>query len=145
VFIIGNGGSAATASHFTCDLQKSLPGFRVFALTDCIPIITAWANDDCYENVFRQQLMGWIKEGDLLIAISGSGNSENVLRAVEYANEAGAVTIGLTGGNGGKLLPMVRYNVVVQTADMQHIEDLHSMATHLIYRFCKEEEKHWLT
>lgn len=149
LFIIGNGGSAATASHLACDLQKGLPGFRVFALADNIPIMTAWANDDNYKNVFKRQLACLMNPGDLLVAISGSGNSTNILNAVEYAHESQGITVGLTGGNGGELLPLVDYNIVVQSQDMQHIEDMHSIIAHLIYRYCStfdfqiiEEEKH---
>ncbi|GAI36016.1 unnamed protein product, partial [marine sediment metagenome] len=110
VFIMGNGGSAATASHFACDLAKGTVGkddsrkrFKVIALTDSVPILTAWANDTAYENIFLEQLKNLLDAGDVVIAISGSGNSKNVIKAVEYANVQKALTIGLTGFKGGNL------------------------------------------
>src|SRR5690606_27086931 len=108
IFIMGNGGSAATASHFVCDLAKNTrqpgwPGFRVIGLTDNMSIFSAYANDEGYENVFKQQLNNLLQPGDIVIAISGSGKSQNVIEAVEFANKLGAVTVGLTGMTGGTL------------------------------------------
>src|SRR5271168_839298 len=102
IFVCGNGGSASTASHFACDLVKGASynrtkRFRILALTDCLPTLTAYSNDVGYECVFVEQLKNFAERGDVLIAISGSGNSPNVLRAVEYGNSAGCRTIALTG------------------------------------------------
>src|ERR1700676_94620 len=104
VFIFGNGGSAALASHFACDLGKGTvignnghKRFRVMALTDNVPLMTAWANDSCYEGIFAEQLQNLVAPGDVAFAISGSGNSPNILRALEVARDARANTVGLTG------------------------------------------------
>ena len=144
VFVLGNGGSAATASHLTCDLQKSIglcadKKFKVMGLTDSIPLITAWANDFDYSDVFAQQLDTWVQPGDLVIAFSGSGNSPNVIKAVELANDRKAVTIGLSGFQGGKLAQVAQYNINVPSDNMQHIEDLHMVYAHLIFRCLWEE------
>lgn len=140
VLIVGNGGSAATASHLCCDLQKSvsLEGgkkFRVMSLTDNIPVMTAWANDFDYSDVFAQQVNTWAQPGDLVIAISGSGNSRNVIKAIEAAKEIGATTIGLTGFDGGLLATVAEHSVIVPSNDMQHIEDVHMVFSHLIFRY----------
>jgi D-sedoheptulose 7-phosphate isomerase len=137
IFIIGNGGSAATASHVANDLNKGasipgLPRFRAMALTDNVPLITAWANDTRYDNVFVEQMTNFFEPGDVLLAISGSGNSPNVISAVEWARRAGAVTIGLTGGSGGRLRELVDCSVVVPTGWMEQIEDLHLVLAHAI-------------
>ena len=115
IFLCGNGGSAAAASHFGQDLAKGTLSsmsatrrFRVIPLTDNIGFITALANDEGYESIFEQQLRNLAREGDLLVAISGSGNSPNVLRAVEYAHSIGMTTIGVTGFDGGKLRALAR-------------------------------------
>ncbi|MQY59464.1 MAG: SIS domain-containing protein, partial [Clostridia bacterium] len=139
VFIMGNGGSAATASHFACDLAKGTAGkddsrkrFKVIALTDSVPIITAWANDTAYENIFLEQLKSLLDAGDVVIAISGSGNSKNVIKAVEYANAQKALTIGLTGFRGGKLKGMVQECLVVPSHSLEQIEDVHLILEHIL-------------
>jgi D-sedoheptulose 7-phosphate isomerase len=137
VFIVGNGGSAATASHFAVDLGKgaSMAGdrrFRVFSLTDNVPWISALANDLSYADVFVEQLKNFARPGDLLVAFSGSGNSENVLRAVRYANEIGCRTIGLSGFSGGKLKDEAQECLVMQADHMGRIEDGHFVVQHLI-------------
>lgn len=137
VFVVGNGGSAATASHFACDLSKATirPGknrFRAIALTDNVPLITAWANDTSYENVFSEQLVNLMDDGDYLIAISGSGNSPNILKAVQEAKARGATTIGFSGFSGGKLRDMVDLCLVVPSDCMAQIEDVHLVLEHLI-------------
>jgi len=137
VFILGNGGSAATASHFACDLSKGtlLPGrprFRVMALTDNMPLFSALANDNGYENVFAEQLASFVQPGDVVISISGSGNSANVLKATELARSVRATTIGLTGFDGGKLKDMVDICVLVPNHCMEQVEDIHLLLEHLI-------------
>lgn len=137
VFICGNGGSAATATHFGCDLSKrplveGQPRFRVIALTDNNSLITALANDIGYEVVFAEQIKSLGRKGDLLIGISGSGNSKNVLNAVSAANELGITTVGFSGYDGGKLAPMVDISVHVPSFNMAMVEDIHLMLEHAI-------------
>lgn len=136
LFVLGNGGSATTATHLVCDFAKNPlnpngPRLRALALTDSLGILTAWANDHGYETVFAEQLRTLVRPGDLVMAISGSGNSTNVLRAVELARHYGAITIGLTGFDGGKLRALVDYAIVVPSTNMQVIEDIHLMLIHL--------------
>lgn len=139
VFIMGNGGSAATASHFACDLAKGTAGnddarkrFKVIALTDSLPIITAWANDTAYENIFLEQLRNLLDAGDVVIAISASGNSGNILKAVEYANTQKALTIGFTGFRGGRLGGIVQECLTVPSDSMEQIEDVHLILEHIL-------------
>jgi D-sedoheptulose 7-phosphate isomerase len=137
VFIMGNGGSASTASHFACDLGKNtrsedLPHFRVLALTDNMSLFSAYANDEGYENVFAQQLASFVQPRDVVIAISTSGNSTNVIRAIELANRVGAETVGFTGFDGGLLKPLVDWHINVESESVEQIEDLHLMLEHLI-------------
>jgi D-sedoheptulose 7-phosphate isomerase len=138
VFLAGNGGSASAASHFGQDLAKGTLAsmslskrFKVVPLTDNIGFITALANDEGYESIFEQQLRNLGQEGDLLIAISGSGNSPNVLRAVEYANSIGMKTVGVTGFDGGKLKEIAHEGVHVAVDDMGMAEALHGVVFHL--------------
>jgi D-sedoheptulose 7-phosphate isomerase len=138
VYLFGNGGSAALASHFACDLGKgTLNGggkrFRVLALTDNIPLLTAWANDSGYEDIFAEQLANLVRPEDVAFAISGSGNSPNVLRALTVAREAGAITVGLTGFQGGKMKELCDVCMVVPSDNMQIIEDLHLCAAHALF------------
>ncbi|MGQ9523458.1 MAG: D-sedoheptulose-7-phosphate isomerase [Armatimonadota bacterium] len=144
VFLCGNGGSAATASHLMCDLQKSVRGpngrcLRAVALTDSISLITAWANDFDYARIFEEQVSALGRPGDLLVAISGSGRSTNVIRAVERANEIGLVTLGLTGFDGGILRQKAQHCIVVSSDNMQQIEDAHLMIGHLIFSRVRDE------
>ncbi len=137
VFILGNGGSASTASHFTCDLSKGTimpdrPRFRVIALTDNLFLLSSYGNDLGYEHVFAEQLTNLVNPGDVVIAISGSGNSANVLMAVERAREKHATTVGFTGFDGGKLKDMVDIPLVVPNDCMEQVEDLHQMLAHLL-------------
>lgn len=143
IFIVGNGGSAATASHFACDLAKGTitpgrPRFRVAALTDNVPLMTAWSNDVAYEDVFAEQLRNLIRRGDVVVAISGSGNSENVLRAVDLACQVGGITVGLSGFSGGKLSGLVDVPVVVPCDRMAQIEDVHMTLCHLVCSVLRE-------
>lgn len=138
IYIMGNGGSAATASHFAADFNKGLSygkarRFRMICLNDNIPTLTAYANDVSYEDIFVEPLRNFLENGDVVIAISGSGNSRNVLKAVEYANETGAYTVGITGYDGGKLKKIAKCNVIVPINDMQITEDLHMVFDHLAY------------
>lgn len=137
IYVLGNGGSAATASHFCCDLQKwtlapGKPRLKAIALTDNMALFSAWANDDGYEHVFEAQLRTLLNPGDVVIAISGSGNSPNVLRAVEFATSRGAITVGFAGYGGGALLSLVEHCVVVPSSRMNQIEDVHLTLCHLI-------------
>lgn len=135
IFIMGNGGSAATASHYVCDFNKGVSynkekKFKFICLNDNIPTIMAYANDISYADVFVEQLKNFLTEGDVVIGISGSGNSENVVRALEYANANGGVTIGLTGYSGGKVKAISKHNVHVPIDNMQITEDLHMVLDH---------------
>ena len=137
IFIVGNGGSASTASHMANDLNKGSivdgqPRFRAMALTDNVPLITAWGNDTAYHRVFVEQMVNFLTPGDVLVAISGSGNSPNVIAAVEWARREGAVTIGLTGGSGGRLRGLVDCCVVVPSSRMEQIEDMHLVLSHAL-------------
>ncbi|MBX9654654.1 SIS domain-containing protein [bacterium] len=139
VFIIGNGGSGANASHFCEDLGKSTvkdfetqKRLKVLSLTDNTPYILAWANDTSYDRVFVEQLKNFGEKGDLLIAISGSGNSPNVLKAVEWAKEHGIETIGVTGFGGGKLRQLADKQLHAPTDDMGVVESIHQIAFHYV-------------
>ncbi|OGO11692.1 MAG: hypothetical protein A2Z66_15080 [Chloroflexi bacterium RBG_13_66_10] len=137
VFILGNGGSAATASHFVCDLAKNTrkpgcPLFRVVGLADNMAILSAYANDEGYENVFAQQLANLVSKGDVVIAISASGNSPNVLRAIEVARENGATTVGFSGFDGGRLGHLVDVHVHVPSHWIEQVEDAHLVLQHMI-------------
>jgi len=144
IFVCGNGGSAFTASHFATDLVKGASyqrsrRFRVLALTDNIGTITAYANDVAYGVVFEEQLRNFAVADDLLIAISGSGNSPNVVRAAEYANQTGCRTIGLTGRDGGRLGREVQLNILAPEPHMGRIEDVHMFVCHMLaYSFMDE-------
>lgn len=144
VFILGNGGSASTASHFACDLSKNtrqegLPHFRVIGLTDNMAMFSALANDDGYENVFSEQLAGLLRPGDIVIAISASGNSRNVIRAVEEAHKHSATVVGFTGFEGGGLRQLANFNIHVNSNIIEHVEDIHLMLEHLIVWSIKDQ------
>lgn len=141
VFIIGNGGSAATASHMACDLSKGtldnfydvgLKRFKVMSLTDNVATMTAIGNDLGYSHVFSQQLRNLIKPGDIVLMITGSGNSLNVINAAETANSLGATTIGLLGFDGGKLKNIIDYYVIFNENHYGRVEDFHLMINHVI-------------
>jgi D-sedoheptulose 7-phosphate isomerase len=138
VFVIGNGGSAATASHMACDLGKNIQAaggnqrrFRVMALTDSSSWMTALANDLGYQNVFAEPLRNWIQAGDLLIAISGSGNSPSIIEAVRVAKERDARVLGILGFDGGLIRTMADACVIVPSQNYGHIEDIHLVLSHL--------------
>lgn len=145
IFVFGNGGSAATASHMVCDLGKGTTmaraskRFRIASLTDNVPTLTAWANDVGYEHIFAEQLNNLVLPNDVVLAISGSGNSPNVLRALEVARNAKAVVLGLTGYEGGKMKPLCDVCVVVPSSNMQIIEDLHHSIAHALFTAIRSE------
>ena len=137
IFVCGNGGSASTASHFVTDMVKGASynrksRFRIMALTDSMPTITAYSNDVSYSCIFAEQLKNFAQRGDVLIGISGSGNSENVLQAVEYANLIGCETIALTGRDGGKLGKAAKLELRVAEPHMGRIEDGHLIISHML-------------
>jgi D-sedoheptulose 7-phosphate isomerase len=139
VFIIGNGGSGANASHLSEDLAKcTLRDFenqkrlKVLSLTDNAAAIMAWGNDEGYDRIFVEQLKNLASPGDLLLAISGSGNSPNILKAVEWANANGLTTLGITGFGGGKLKSLAHYNLHAGVDDMGMAESLHSVVFHWV-------------
>ena len=137
IFACGNGGSASTSSHFVCDVVKGASyqrekRFRILALTDSLPTLTAYSNDVSYECVFVEQLKNFAEPGDVLLAISGSGNSANVIEAVKYARSVGCRTIGLTGRDGGKLGGAVDLEIQVREQHMGRIEDAHLVICHMI-------------
>jgi D-sedoheptulose 7-phosphate isomerase len=144
VFLFGNGGSAALASHLMAELGKAthVPGpdslrggkrLKVLALTDNVPTITAWANDTDYQYVFASQMENFLVPGDVAFGISGSGNSANVLRALELARRAGATTLGLVGFGGGKMKDLLDCPIIVPSHHMQHVENAHLILAHLIF------------
>ena len=138
LFVFGNGGSAALASHFACDIGKgTIAGKRkrlkTVALTDNVALITAWANDKAYDAIFAEQLEGLAEKGDIVLAISGSGNSPNVIRGLEAARRLGAETLVLTGFEGGRAKALADLGLVVPSDSMQLIEDAHLCATHAIF------------
>ena len=142
VFVFGNGGSAATASHFACDLgkgtiQPNLPRFKVLCLNDNVPTLTAYANDTGYENIFSEPLITHSQRGDTAIAFSASGNSPNVVKAMQAARTRGLVTIGLTGFDGGKLQNLVDLHVNVPSKSYGIVEDLHLAICHAVCEMLK--------
>jgi D-sedoheptulose 7-phosphate isomerase len=144
IFFFGNGGSASTASHFVCDIGKATirgdgKRFRCIALVDSVESVTAWANDAEYAKVFSEQLRGLAVAGDVAVGISGSGNSPNVLKAMELAHTLGLRTIGLTGMGGGKLKGLAEIPMVVPSTSMQHIEDVHLLICHLLTAYLRDE------
>lgn len=144
VFILGNGGSASTASHFVCDLGKNtrLPGypnFKVIGLADNMSIFSAYANDEGYDSVFANQLENLLEPGDIVIGISTSGQSPNVLKAIDLANRQGATTIGLTGYDGGRLGHMVDIELRVMSDCIERVEDVHLVFDHMITKVLRED------
>jgi D-sedoheptulose 7-phosphate isomerase len=144
IFLFGNGGSAALASHMACDLGKgTAPAtgrrLRAVALTDNVALITAWANDSRYEDIFTEQLENLLEPGDVACAISGSGNSPNILAALSFARQAGAVTAGISGFQGGKMKSLCDVCVVIPSDNMQIIEDLHVSVSHAMFRVLRHQ------
>jgi len=140
IFICGNGGSAATAAHFTCDINKGVSfgkdkRFKIICLSDNIPTVMAYANDVSYDDIFVEQLKNFMNTDDLIIGVSGSGNSENVLKAVTYANEHGGRTFGVCGYGGGRLKDTARKSLVINSNDMQKVEDIHLVIFHCAMQY----------
>jgi len=146
VFVMGNGGSATTAMHFARDLQigtaaAGKPRLRVTCLADNVASITSVANDLSYECIFEEQLIGQLEAGDVVIGISASGNSPNVLRAMEYARQKGALTIGFIGFGGGKLKNLCNKSIILSSKDYGQVEDIHMVLSHIIPCCIKKEIK----
>jgi D-sedoheptulose 7-phosphate isomerase len=143
IFVMGNGGSGATASHWACDINKGCSfnrdkKFRMMCLNDNVATILAYANDISYDDIFVEQLKNFFNPGDVVIGISGSGNSTNVLKAIQYANKHEGVTIGLCGFNGGKLRRFVDIPILAKIHDMQKVEDVHTIISHMaMQRVCQ--------
>ena len=143
IFVMGNGGSAATSSHFALDLAKNtiMPGaprLKAISLTDHVPLITAWSNDTHYEHIFAEQLANLIEPGDVVIGISASGNSPNVINAVKLAQQSRSATIGLLGATGGKLKSIVDAAVLAPGQNIEQEEDAHMILAHVITRHMRE-------
>jgi D-sedoheptulose 7-phosphate isomerase len=137
VFVVGNGGSAATASHMACDLGKNTIDahrrrFRIMSLTDNMPLLTALANDVGYDAVFSDQLTNLIRPGDVLIVLTGSGNSPNILSAMRYARLRSATVVGLLGMDGGEALGLTDEHVLIESDDYGVIEDMHMVLNHML-------------
>ena len=146
VFLIGNGGSAATASHFAEDVSffKKSDNFKpikAISLTDSVPAISALGNDYGYENIFVDQLRVLLRKGDIVVAISGSGNSLNLVKAINYANKKGAITFGLLGFDGGKMKKICKHNILIKTAKGEYeiVESIHLLLTQLIRGYLKSK------
>lgn len=139
IFVIGNGGSAATASHFALDLAKNTimphtPRLKAISLTDHVPLITAWSNDTAYEHIFAEQLANLIEPGDVVIGISASGNSLNVINALRLARQSRAFTVGILGATGGKIKDMVDAYILAPGQNIEQEEDAHMILAHVITR-----------
>ena len=137
IFVMGNGGSGATASHFACDINKGTRSllnkkFKVICLNDNIPTLLAYANDLSYEDIFVEQMKNFFQPGDIVISMSVSGNSSNVLKTIDYASKNGGRTIGLCGYDGGRLGKMVELPVIIKSQDMQKVEDIHMIIVHML-------------
>jgi len=142
VFIFGNGGGSATSVHFACDLAKGTvtegkPRMKVISLAENVPLITAWANDTDYTNTFGEQLKNLVEEGDVVIGLSGSGMSPNVINAFKVARDFGALPVLLSGFSGGIAVQHSDMSIVVPSEDMQQIEDVHLILCHIIFRMVR--------
>jgi len=146
IFTMGNGGSGSTASHFVCDLNKGvsfgqIKKFKAICLNENIPLLLAYANDVSYSDIFCEQLKNFIQREDIVIGFSGSGKSKNVLKAIEFANNNGGITVGFSGFDGGTLSKIVQYSLVVPVHDMQKCEDIHLILCHSIMQAIKKQLK----
>lgn len=143
VYVLGNGGSTSIASHFVCDFVKDVAvasgkRFKIVSLSDNVATLTAYANDMEFDLIFVEQLKNFLSKGDVVVAISGSGNSKNILKAVEYANEIGAITLGMTGFDGGELIKKAKHTVLAPADDIQIVQDSHMAIIHLLMQVIKE-------
>lgn len=147
IFVAGNGGSAASASHMACDFAKTTLGkshesismrMKVIALSDNMPLITAWGNDVSYDVVFSEQLRNLANAGDLLIVITASGNSPNILECIKAAKELGVKSIGILGFSGGKAKPVCDLSIVAESTDYGIIEDAHMILNHMLTAYFKQ-------
>ena len=143
IFIMGNGGSAATASHFALDLAKNTitpgaPRLKAISLTDHVPLITAWSNDTAYEHIFEEQLANMIEPGDVVIGISTSGNSPNVINAIRLAKQTRVATIGLLGAHGGLIKNLVDAYILAPGQNIEQEEDAHMILAHVITRYMRQ-------
>ena len=146
VLLMGNGGSSSSVSHIVNDMQKNIyleagKPLRTLCLSDSTPLMMAWANDTDWENIFAPQVECWAEPGDVVIGVSGSGNSMNVINGIETANRVGATTIGLAGFAGGKLKETCQQCLVVRSDNMQRIEDVHMILLHVIFSALLERAK----
>lgn len=147
IYVFGNGGSAATASHMVCDFNKGVSmnlkkKFHFHCLNDNIPLMMAVSNDLSYEDIFYFPLIGNVKKNDVILAISGSGNSKNIIKACEYAKSQGAIVIGISGYDGGKLYKLSDYNLHAPINDMMKSEDLHMVFDHMMMTIFKKYFEH---
>ncbi|HLJ53789.1 MAG TPA: SIS domain-containing protein [Chthonomonadaceae bacterium] len=146
VLLMGNGGSSSSVSHIVNDMQKNIAlesgrPLRALCLSDCTPLMMAWANDTEWDNVFAPQVECWAEPGDVVIGVSGSGNSMNVINGIATARRAGAITVGLAGFQGGKLREAAERCVIVRSDNMQRIEDVHMILLHVIFSALLEQTK----
>lgn len=142
VFIFGNGGGSSTSSHFVCDLAKGTamegrPRLKAISLAENVPMITAWANDTDYTNTFGEQLRNLVEKDDVVIGLSGSGMSPNVINAFRVAREAGATSVLLSGFKGGRATEVADRSIIVPCEDMQQIEDVHLILCHIVFRIVR--------
>lgn len=147
IFVFGNGGSAATANHFACDVVKGASygrssRFKILSLSEQIPTMTAYSNDVGYESVFVEPLRNFARPGDVVMGISGSGNSENVIQAIEYGRSIGCYTVGLSGLTGGRLRPAVDLSIHVSDGHMGRVEDAHFFICHMVCYSFMDREMH---
>ncbi len=146
IFIFGNGGGSATSSHFVCDLAKGTatpgkPRLKAISLSDNVPLITAWANDTDYTNTFGEQLKNLAEKGDVVIGLSGSGMSPNVINAFRVAGRIGAIPVLFSGYSGGDAVNEALLSIIVPSEDMQQIEDIHLMLCHIVFRMVRSRIK----
>ena len=144
IYTMGNGGSGSTASHMVCDITKGCSfnkekKFKMFCLNDNIPTLLAYSNDVSYDVVFEEQLKNILKPNDVVLAISGSGNSKNIIRAVKYAKSINSTVIGLTGYSGGLLKEISDVSIDANIDDMQISEDIHVIVMHILYKLLENE------
>ncbi len=150
IFVLGNGGSAATANHFLCDFGKNAvkgdsKRFRVYSLCSSLEAVTAYANDISFDCVFKRQLINLMDDGDVILAISASGNSPNVIKAVQYARRRNAKVIGMTGGTGGKLKEMSDIRLHVESNIIEQVEDIHLIFAHIVVYLFKQYQAELVT